>query len=233
MNKDSYKELERILNYEFKDNQILINALTHSSYANENKNLKLSSNERLEFLGDSILNFIISAYIYTSCPKLPEGEMTKIRASVVCEQTLKDISNQLGIAKYLQLGKGEEQTGGRKRPSILADVFEAVVGGIYIDGGLEAAKNFVLDKLEKIVLCAIKGTGMMDYKTTLQEELQKEGEVKITYEVITESGPDHDKEFKVQIKCNDKVLGIGLGKSKKEAEQAAAHKALEGKYNNV
>ncbi|MGE5329924.1 MAG: ribonuclease III [Deltaproteobacteria bacterium] len=232
MNKDSYTELQPILQYEFKNSQILSNALTHSSYANENKKMKLLSNERLEFLGDSILSFVISAYIFDNYPKLPEGEMTKIRASVVCEQTLKDISNQLGIGEYLKLGKGEELTGGRKRPSILADVFEAIVGGIYIDNGLESAKKFVLDKLEGLVIDAVKGVGMIDYKTTLQEELQKHGDVKITYEVIKESGPDHDKEFKVQIKCNDKVLGIGLGKSKKEAEQAAAAKALQEVQGN-
>lgn len=231
MAKTSYNELQVILNYEFKDIQILKNALTHSSYANENKNMKLSSNERLEFLGDSILSFIVSAYIFKNYPKLPEGEMTKVRASVVCEQTLKDISNLLGIGEYLQLGKGEEQTGGRKRSSILADAFEAIVGAIYIDGGLEVSKNFVLSKLEKLIMDSIKGTGMIDYKTTLQEELQKKGEVKIIYETVEESGPDHDKKFKVQVKCDEKVLGIGLGKSKKEAEQSAARDALEG--NNI
>ncbi|MGE5473195.1 MAG: ribonuclease III [Ignavibacteriales bacterium] len=231
MAKTSYNELQVILNYEFKDIQILKNALTHSSYANENKNMKLSSNERLEFLGDSILSFIVSAYIFKNYPKLPEGEMTKVRASVVCEQTLKDISNLLGIGEYLQLGKGEEQTGGRKRSSILADAFEAIVGAIYIDGGLEVSKDFVLSKLEELIMDSIKGTGMIDYKTTLQEELQKKGEVKIIYETVAESGPDHDKKFKVQVKCNEKVLGIGLGKSKKEAEQSAARDALEG--NNI
>lgn len=232
MKKDSYYELQSILKYEFKDTENLLNALTHSSYANESKNKKISSNERLEYLGDSVLNFIVSAYIFISYPKLPEGEMTKIRASVVCEQTLKDISNLLGIGKYLQLGKGEEQTGGRTRPSILADAFEAVVGAIFIDSGLESARNFVLSNLENLITKAVKGIGMIDYKTTLQEELQKHGEVRIIYEVMSESGPDHEKEFKVQIKCNEKVLGIGLGRSKKEAEQAAACKALEGIEQN-
>lgn len=232
MAKTSYKDLQNTLNYKFNDENILINALTHSSYANEKKSMKLSSNERLEFLGDSILNFIVSAYVFSNYPNLPEGEMTKVRASVVCEQTLKDISNSLGIGEYLQFGKGEEQTGGRKRPSILADAFESVVGAIYIDGGFEAARNFVLNKLDELILSSVKGTGMTDYKTTLQEELQKKGEVKISYEILAESGPDHDKKFKVHIKCNGKVLGIGWGKSKKEAEQSAARDALEGNSNN-
>lgn len=226
MNKTAYDELEKVIKYEFKDIGILINALTHSSYANEKKNMKISSNERLEFLGDSVLNFIVSSYIYSSYPNLPEGEMTKIRASVVCEHTLKELSNSIGLGDYLKLGKGEEQTGGRKRPSILADVFEAVVGGIYIDGQLESAKKFVMSKLEKQIKEAAEGSGMLDYKTTLQEELQKKGDVKIVYEVIDESGPDHDKKFKVKVKCNERALGIGIGKSKKEAEQVAARQAL-------
>lgn len=216
------------IGYVFKNEELLKTALTHSSYANENKHLGIPSNERLEFLGDSILNLIVSRYIFLNYSHLPEGEMTKIRASVVCEPALKEAALFLDIGKFIKLGKGENLTGGRNRPSILSDAVEAIAGGIYIDGGFDAATEFVLNQLEELIKRSASGVGMIDYKTKLQEELQKNGDVKIVYEVIQESGPDHDKKFSVQVRCKNKILGTGSGKSKKEAEQHAAQRALEG-----
>ncbi len=214
------------LGYLFKDIQILETALTHSSYANENKSAGVSSNERLEFLGDSVLNLIVSNHIFLSCPDLPEGQLTKIRASVVCEPALKEMAVDLDIGNFIRLGKGEEITGGRNRPSILSDAFESIVAAIYIDGGYQQAEAFVLRLVEETIEKSAKGLGLMDYKTKLQEELQKKGDVKIKYEVVNEIGPDHNKQFSVQVECNGKIMGVGQGKSKKEAEQRAAENAL-------
>lgn len=226
MNKQ-LSELENRINYKFKDIQLLKTALTHSSYANENKALGLSNNERLEFLGDSVLNLTISNYIFHNYPNLTEGEMTKLRASVICELVLKNLADKLKIGDYLNLGKGEELTGGRKRPSILADAFEALVGAIYLDGGFQQAEGFILTHMKEIIENTVMGCGIIDYKTKLQELLQKNGQVKINYEIINEIGPAHNKEFISQVKCNGEILGIGKGKSKKEAEQFAAKQALE------
>lgn len=214
------------LDYKFKNIQILETALTHSSYANENKSVGVSSNERLEFLGDSVLNLIVSNHVFSSYPDLPEGQMTKIRASVVCEPALKEMAVELGVGNFIKLGKGEEITGGRERPSILSDAFESIVGAIYIDGGYQQAEAFVLRLVEKTIEKSAKGLGLIDYKTKLQEELQKKGDVKIKYEVVNEIGPDHNKQFFIQVECNGKILGVGQGKSKKEAEQRAAENAL-------
>ncbi|NMB95164.1 MAG: ribonuclease III [Clostridiaceae bacterium] len=220
-------ELEKKINYVFKDKDILILALTHSSYANENKHNKCASNERLEFLGDAVLNVIISEKIYTQYSNLSEGEMTKSRSTIVCEASLVNCANAIGISQYLLLGKGEELAGGRHRHSILADAFEAIIGAIYIDGGIESARNFIESTMNSLIEDAIKGYSYQDYKTQLQEVVQSKGNDKITYELLEEKGPDHDKTFITQVKINDQVMGIGKGKTKKEAEQHAAFLALE------
>jgi ribonuclease-3 len=218
------ERLEKNIGYSFKDKNLLKNALTHTSYANEHN---LESNEKLEFLGDSILEFISSDYMYNKYKNLKEGEMTKVRASVVCEKSLHKVALLHNFSDFLFLGKSEMVTGGNKRPAILADSVEAVIAAIYIDGGLEPAKKFIIDNLKNSIEIATKNVGKKDYKTVLQEELQKNGEVKIEYKIINESGPDHDKTFEAEVCLNGKVLATGKGKSKKEAEMQAAKKALE------
>lgn len=218
------ERLEKNIGYNFKDKNLLKNALTHTSYANEHN---LESNEKLEFLGDSILEFISSDYMYNKYKNLKEGEMTKVRASVVCEKSLHKVALLHNFSDFLFLGKSEMVTGGNKRPAILADSVEAVIAAIYIDGGLEPAKKFIIDNLKNSIEIATKNVGKKDYKTVLQEELQKNGEVKIEYKIINESGPDHDKTFEAEVCLNGKVLATGKGKSKKEAEMHAAKKALE------
>ncbi|MFZ5986906.1 MAG: ribonuclease III [Bacillota bacterium] len=218
--------LERVIKYTFKDKKNLALALTHSSYANESKNERLDSNERLEFLGDTVLNMVISENIYNNYSHLTEGEMTKFRANVVCESSLVKCAHNLDIGNYLLLGKGEENTGGRTRSSILSDAVEAIIGAIYIDGGIESAKSFILDHMSKLVCESINGKIFMDYKTQLQEIVQKTNDRKITYEIIEEKGPDHSKVFVSQVKVDDKVLGTGEGRTKKEAEQMAAKSSL-------
>ena len=224
--KSSLGELEEVINYTFKNKKNLILALTHSSYANENKNEKLISNERLEFLGDTILNMIISENIYFKYSHLTEGEMTKSRANVVCESSLIKCANNINIGRYLLLGKGEENTGGRTRTSVLSDAVEALIGAIYLDGGIDRAKEFILDQMAKLVDDSIKGEIFMDYKTQLQEIVQKNNDKRITYEIIKEEGPDHNKTFISQVKVDDKIVGIGEGRTKKEAEQMAAMSSL-------
>lgn len=216
--------LEKNLGYEFINKQLLENALRHTSYAYEHN---IQSNEKLEFLGDSILEFVSSEYIYAKYPKLKEGEMTKVRAAVVCEQSLYKIASMHNFSDFLYLGKSEIITGGNKRPAILADSVEAVIAAIYIDGGLEPAKKFIIENLKDEIEIATKNVGKKDYKTVLQEELQKNGDVKIEYEIIKEKGPDHNKTFEAQVALNGKILATGKGKSKKEAEMQAAKKALE------
>lgn len=219
--------LEDVLKYTYNDKNHLVLALTHSSYANENKNERLSSNERLEFLGDAVLNIAISDYIYINHTSLSEGEMTKARASIVCEASLANCANMLKLGKYLILGRGEELTGGRTRMSILSDAFEAVIGSIYLDGGMEKARKFVLSIMKDIIVKSINGVSFIDFKTHLQEIVQKNSDQKIQYETIDEKGPDHNKLFVVQVKIGNKVMGSGEGKSKKEAEQNAAGRAME------
>ena len=223
---NSIATLENTINYIYRDKNQLILALTHSSYANENKNERLSSNERLEFLGDAVLNIVISEYIYTNHTGLSEGEMTKARASIVCEASLAKCANNMELGKHLILGKGEEFTGGRTRISILSDAFEAVIGSIYIDGGMEKAREFIHFTMKEIIANSISGASFVDYKTNLQELVQKNGEQKIQYEILEEKGPDHNKLFIVQVKVADRALGSGEGKSKKEAEQNAAAVAV-------
>lgn len=218
-------KLEENIGYIFKNKQLLKTALTHTSYAYEHN---VESNEKLEFLGDSILEFVSSEYMYNKYTNLKEGEMTKVRATVVCEKSLYKIATLHNFSDFLYLGKSEVMTGGKKRPAILADSVEAVIAAMFIDGGLEPAKKFIIENLKDEIEIATKHVGEKDYKTVLQEELQKKGDVKIEYKIIRESGPDHDKTFESEVSLNGKKLATGVGKSKKEAEMQAAKKALEG-----
>ncbi len=232
MLKSKIGSLEESIDYCFRDKANVILALTHSSFANEFKEAKLQSNERLEFLGDSVLNVVISENIYFNYKNLSEGEMTRVRASIVCEPSLMKCSNNLNIGDYLLLGKGEENTGGRSRISILSDAFESLIGAIYTDGGMESAKKFILYQMEQLIEDSVKGLLFIDYKTQLQELVQKNSENKIIYEILEEKGPDHNKLFVSQVKVAEAVMGRGEGKSKKEAEQTAAKCALE-KYGEA
>jgi len=219
-------ELEKILGYTFRDKKLLDRALTHSSYANEMKS-GAGSNERLEFLGDSVLSLVVAEHIFKNYRKLPEGDLTRIRAAVVCENALCGFSINMEIGRYLMLGKGEEHNGGRERPSILADAFEAILAAMYLDGGYEVAKKHVLRFVEPM-LCDLEPTeALHDYKTLLQEIIQKNPEEELKYVVTGETGPDHDKSFTVEVHLNSNVIGTGSGHSKKSAEQAAAKQALE------
>lgn len=221
---DNIDKFETIIKYKFSNKEYILEALTHSSYSNENKNYNF--NERLEFLGDSVLSIIVSDYLFKNEKDLPEGELTKLRANIVCEESLSDVANEIELGKHMLLGKGEEATGGRQRISILADAFEAVIAAIYLDGGLESAREFVLDYMEDIIIDSRKGKIFRDYKTHLQEVLQGQGINNIWYKLLDEKGPDHNKRFIMQVGTNEKVLGLGEGKSKKEAEQLAAKIAL-------
>lgn len=218
------EQLEKNIGYKFKNKNLLKTALTHTSYAYEHK---VESNEKLEFLGDSILEFISSEYMYKKYTNLKEGEMTKVRAAVVCEDSLHRVAIKHNFSDFLNLGKSEIKSGGKQRPAILADSVEAVIAAMFLDGGLESAKDFIIENLKEEIEQATKHVGQKDYKTVLQEELQKNGEVKIEYTILNEKGPDHDKTFEAQVALNGKVLATGIGKSKKEAEMQAAKKALE------
>lgn len=218
------EELEKNIGYKFKNIKLLQNALTHTSYAYENG---VPSNEKLEFLGDSILEFVSSEYMYNKYQNLKEGQLTKVRATVVCGKSLYNVAKKHNFGDFMYLGKSELKTNESKRTAILADSVEAVIAAIFIDGGLEPAKTFIIDNLKDAIDIATKHVGEKDYKTVLQEELQKNGEVKIEYTIIGESGPDHDKTFEAEVSLNGKVLANGMGKSKKEAEMQAARKALE------
>ena len=219
------KEFQEIIGYTFEDEKILFEALSHSSFANENKKGR-KSNERLEFLGDSVLSIVVSEHLFEHYTHLPEGELTRLRASLVCEKSLHEFALQIKLGKFIMLGKGEENTGGRERPSILADAFEAVIASIFLDGGLEKARNFILSFIPENITTN-GAVGFNDYKTILQEIVQKNPEEKVDYYLLSESGPDHDKAFTVQVKLNRNVIGEGTGKSKKQAEQKAAKEALE------
>ena len=219
-------KLEKKINYAFKNKSFIKTALTHSSYANESKDKKLYSNERLEFLGDSVLGLITADYLYRTYGDVPEGELTKLRAAVVCEQALHKAALDFGLSEYLLLGHGEESGGGRERASILADAVEAIIGAIYLDGGFTAAQNFVLGFIKKGTAQAAKGRAFNDYKTMLQEIVQKNKEEILSYRVVSEDGPDHDKHFVVEVLLNSNIFSRGEGKSKKEAEQMAAQSAL-------
>ncbi len=221
------KDLQEILRYRFRDEGLLRMALTHSSYANEMRGHGAAEcNERLEFLGDSVLSLVVSSYLFQQYPDLPEGELTKMRASLVCEKALCGYSKELRLGDFLLLGKGEQQNGGRERSSILADAFEAVLAALYLDGGYEVAKKhvlrFVLPELQHVDDDEL----FKDYKTVLQEVIQRNPEERLEYILTDESGPDHQKNFTMEVHLNSNVIGVGVGRSKKQAEQSAAKQAL-------
>ena len=226
------EEIEAKLGYEFKDKELLKTALTHSSYANENKKRNLECNERLEFLGDAVLGMVVANYLFRGQQKMPEGQMTRLRAELVCEQSLARVAEELQLGSYLLLGKGEEQGGGRKRHSIIADAVEAVIAAVYLDGGYEKASGiiykFIIEPMEKGI-----ATLVTDYKTALQEFVQRKSGQVLAYNLVDQSGPDHDKVFTFSVSLNGEVEGTGSGKNKKEAEQAAAGDALRKLQNET
>jgi ribonuclease-3 len=221
-------ELDRfqdIIGYKFKDVNYLIQALSHSSYANEKKKTR-TSNERLEFLGDSVLSIVVSKYLFENFTHIAEGELTKLRASLVCEKSLHIFAQKIKLGEFIMLGKGEEITGGRERPSILADAFEAVIAAVFLDGGFEPVTKYILGFMPEDVENRKKAV-FSDFKTILQEIVQKNPEEKVEYVLAAEEGPDHNKSFVVEVYLNSNVIGKGKGRSKKEAEQMAAKEALE------
>ncbi len=219
------KELETAIGYRFSNIGLLQNALAHSSYANERWHNSLMSNERLEFLGDSILGMVVADYLYRTFPDRPEGELTRMRADMVCEKSLARVACRLGLGTHLLLGRGEEQGGGRSRESILADATESVIAACYLDGGMAAAVAFI----EKFILVnvPVQKLSNADYKTALQELVQQKKNQVLAYTLVGQSGPDHDKHFRVELALNGQVIGTGTGSSKKRAEQDAARAALE------
>ena len=219
-----FEKIEKSIGYTFKDKSLLKKALTHTSYAYEHK---MESNEKLEFLGDSILEYISSKYIYNNYKKLKEGEMTKVRAEVVCEASLYKVAQAHNFSDLILVGKSEANNNGNNKPAILADSIEATIAAIYFDGGLDEAEKFIISNLKEAIENSTKHVGMKDFKTVLQEKLQENGEVNIKYTVIKESGPDHDKTFTVKVEVDGRELAIGDGKTKKHAEMEAARKALE------
>ena len=219
------EEFEKNIGYVFNDKELLKTALTHTSYAHDNKQ---ESNEKLEFLGDAILEFAVSEYLYKNYKKLKEGEMTKVRATVVCEDSLYKVAIRHNFSDFLLIGKSEIKCEGNKKPAILADSVEAVIAAIFKDSGLEKAKQFIIENLKDYIELATKHVGEKDYKTVLQEKLQKKGTVKIEYVLVEEKGPDHDKIFVMEVRCEGQVLAKGEGKTKKAAEMEAARIALGG-----
>ena len=219
------KDLETAIGYQFHNISLLQNALTHSSYANERWHNSLLSNERLEFLGDSVLGMLVAEYLFRSFPNRPEGELTRMRADMVCEKTLASAANRIGLGDHLLLGHGEEQGGGRSRESILADAMESVIAACFLDGGIAAALRIV----QQFILVEVPVTRLhnADYKTQLQELVQQKKNQTLSYALVGESGPDHDKQFEVEVSLNGKVVGKGTGRSKKRAEQDAARTAIE------
>lgn len=220
---ENLRKFEAKIDYRYNDIKLLKHALTHSSYANEKRMSKLENNERLEFLGDAVLELVTSEFIFRKHKKMPEGELTKLRARLVCEQTLASCALDISLGNFILLGKGEAATGGRERHSILSDVLEAVIGSIYLDGGFTNAKEFIY----RFILADVdKKELFFDSKTILQEIVQSEYKEQLTYELIKEEGPDHNKQFTVIALVKDKELGIGVGKTKKAAEQEAAYQSI-------
>ena len=219
------KDLEVAIGYRFKNIMLLQNALTHSSYANEHWHDSLKSNERLEFLGDSILGMVVARHLYQTFPNRLEGDLTRMRADMVCEKALAKIAEKIDLGKHMLLGNGEEQNGGRNRPSILADAVESVIAACFLDGGMTAAEAFI----DRFVLSNVPSDkpANLDYKTAFQELVQQKKNQQIAYRLVSESGPDHDKEFTVEVSLNGEVVGQGIGTSKKRAEQNAAKEAME------
>lgn len=223
MKQISIEELENIIEYSFKDKLLLRQALTHSSFANEQRINKYGDYERLEFLGDAVLELVSSEFLFHGNLSMSEGELTKLRASVVCESALAYCARTFGLEEYIQLGKGEEMTGGRNKDSIISDVMEAIIGAVYLDGGMERAKALI----HKYVLSDLTNKQLFyDSKTTLQELVQRENRGNLHYELVNEEGPDHDKKFVVEARIDEKKIGIGSGRTKKSAEQNAAYEAL-------
>lgn len=218
------KELEDKLGYHFENRGLLEHAMTHSSYANEHRDAGITSNERLEFLGDSVLGVVVADYLFHEHPDMPEGELTRTRAALVCEGSLHEVAKSLGLGGYLRLGRGEDAGGGRKRPSILADATEAMLAAVYLDGGMEAVRSIIrvliLDKERE-------KSADRDYKTALQELIQRTPGASVGYTLVRESGPDHCRSFEMEVSVDRKVIGTGAGRTKKEAEQMAAKAALE------
>ena len=219
---ESKEKLELIIAYKFHYPELLIQALTHSSHINESRLLKIESNERLEFLGDAVLEIIVSEYLYHQYAALPEGDLTRMRAGMVCESTLAEFAREIRLGDFLILGKGEAATGGRERNSVLADAVEALLGAIYLDGGLETARAFLQQNF-----LGKREHGFIDFKTLLQEKVQKTSEIPLIYQLIGEQGPDHKKEFVMEVWHDGKRLGKGTGGSKKAAQQQAAKAAME------
>lgn len=218
------EEFEKKIGYTFKNKNLLFEALSHSSFANENKKSR-HSNERLEFLGDSVLSIVISEHLFKHFKHLPEGDLTKIRASLVCEKALFEFSKQIDLGSFILLGRGEENTGGRQRPSIVSDAFEAVIAAVFLDGGMECAREYVLGFIPKdLDKSTVKN--LQDYKTILQEIIQRNPEEKVEYVLKGQTGPDHDRHFIVEVCLNTNIIGHGEGRSKKQAEQQAAKEAL-------
>ncbi len=223
MNQNILEEFQNVIGYHFENRNLLRQALTHSSYANEKHMHKLSDNERLEFLGDAVLEIISSEFLFENYPNLPEGDLTKLRASIVCEPTLALCTKEIDLGKYLYLGKGEDMTGGRGRKSILSDAMEAVIGAIYLDGGFASAKEFIL----KFILTDIEHKQLFyDSKTILQEMVQALHQEELGYRLIKEEGPDHNKLFVVEALMGERVIGQGEGRTKKAAEQEAAYHGI-------
>lgn len=218
------EKMQNNIDVKFNNVELLKRALVHTSYAYENKT---KSNEKLEFLGDAVLEFVISKYLYSTYKNLTEGEMTKVRASVVCEESLYTIAVRHNFSDFLYMGRSEINMRGNLKPAILADSVEAVIAAIYLDSGLEVVQKFILDNLSEAVKLATKNVGLKDYKTVLQEKLQENGDVDIKYTVVKEEGPDHNKKFTIELSCNNQKLSIGSGTSKKNAEMEAAKMALE------
>ncbi len=225
---NSVKEIEKKIGYEFSDKELLKTALSHSSYANENHT---RNNERLEFLGDSVLSIIVSDYIFKKMENVNEGDLSKFRATLVCEQSLAEIAKKINLSELVFLGRGEEKMGGRRRPSIISDAFEAVLGAIYLDGGMDTARKWLLGLIEERILETLTGKLYRDYKTTLQEIVQRDGKSSVTYKTLSENGMEHNKSFEVQVFVNGEPKCKAFGHSKKEAEQAAAKATIEKYYN--
>ena len=225
------KDLEKAIGYTFHNIALLQNALSHSSYANERWHDSLKSNERLEFLGDSILGMVTAEYLYRNFSDRPEGDLTRMRADMVCERALASVAERINLGKHLLLGHGEETGGGRTRDSILADAVESVIAACFLDGGMEPARNFINTfVLTEVPVKKLRNT---DYKTALQELVQQKKNQTLSYKMVGESGPDHDKQFQVEVSLNGKVVGQGSGTSKKRAEQAAAKAAIEALFPNT
>ena len=225
------KDLEEEIGYHFKNISLLQNALTHSSYANERWHYSLLSNERLEFLGDSILGMLVAEYLFRNFPDRPEGELTRMRADMVCEKTLAGVAEKIHLGQHLLLGHGEEQGGGRSRESILADAVESVIAASFLDGGMEAALHFI--KTFILVEVPVSQLHHMDYKTKLQELVQQKKNQVLSYKLVADTGPDHDKHFEVSVSLNGKEVGQGEGRSKKRAEQEAARLAIAKLFPNA